>query len=87
MPQVEALLAGVPLTAEEWQTMALLVQPPALNSITAVLLAELHGRIGYFPGIVRMRPIVDIMPPCFEVAEVIDLQAVREAARHRRSKS
>ncbi len=78
VPQVEALLAQVPLTAEEWQTMPLLVVPPALNFITAVLLAELHGRMGYFPAIVRLRPVAESMPPAFEVAEVINLQAVRD---------
>jgi len=85
--QVETLLAGVPLSAEEWQTAALLIVPPALNFITAVLLAELHGRMGYFPAIVRLRPVADSVPPRFEVAEVINLQAVREAARQRRSGS
>jgi hypothetical protein len=85
VPQVEAMLAQVQLTAEEWQTMPLLVVPPALNFITAVLLPELHGRMGYFPAIVRLGPVADSVPPAFEVAEVINLQAVREAARlHRR---
>jgi hypothetical protein len=83
-PQVEALLAQVPLTAEEWQTAPLVVVPPALNFITAVLLAELHGRMGYFPAIVRIRPVEGSLPPRFEVAEVINLQAVREAARRTR---
>lgn len=83
-PQVEALLAGVPLTAEEWQTAPLLVVPPALNFITALLLAELHGRLGYFPAIVRLRPLAGSLPPRFEVAEIINLQAVREKARQQR---
>jgi hypothetical protein len=46
-----------------------------------VLLAELHGRMGYFPAIVRLRPMPESVPPRFEVAEVINLQAVREHAR------
>lgn len=83
-PQVLDLLAQVPLTAEEWQTTPLLIVPPALNFITAVLLAELHGRMGYFPPIVRLRPAPESLPPRFEVAEVINLQAVREAARQLR---
>ena len=83
--QVDALLAGVPLTAEAWQTAPLLIVPPALNFITAVLLAELHGRMGYFPAIVRLRPVAESVPPRYVVAEVINLQAVREAARQRRS--
>lgn len=81
VPQVQAMLAQVPLTAEEWQTVPLLIVPPALNFITAVLLAELHGRMGYFPAIVRLRPVAGSTPPRFEVAEVINLQVVREQAR------
>lgn len=84
VPQVAAMLAQIPLTAEEWQTTPLLVVPPALNFITAILLAELHGRMGYFPAIVRLRPVAESLPPRFEVAEVINLQAVREAARQER---
>jgi hypothetical protein len=84
VPQVEAMLAQVPLTADEWQTIPLLIVPPALNFITAVLLAELHGRMGYFPAIVRLRPVTESVPPRFEVAEVINLQAVRETARRQR---
>lgn len=84
VPQVQALLDDMPLTAEEWQIAALLIVPPALNFITAVLLAELHGRMGYFPAIVRLRPVAGSLPPRFEVAEVINLQAVREQARTRR---
>lgn len=83
-PQVEAMLAQVPLSAEEWQTAPILVVPPALNFITAILLAELHGRMGYFPAIVRLRPVAESVPPRFEVAEVINLQTVREQARTRR---
>ncbi len=83
-PQVQAMLAQVPLTAEEWQTAPLLIVPPALNFITAVLLAELHGRMGYFPTIARLRPVAGSLPPRFEVAEVINLQAVRETARRQR---
>lgn len=84
VPQVNAMLAQIPLTANEWQTAPLLVVPPALNFITALLLAELHGRMGYFPAIVRLRPVAEAVPPRFEVAEVINLQAVREQARMQR---
>ncbi len=84
VPQVAAMLAQVPLTAAEWQTAPLLIVPPALNFITAVLLAELHGRMGYFPAIVRLRPVAESVPPRFEVVEVINLQAVRDDARRLR---
>lgn len=83
-PQVDALLAQIDLTPAQWQGEPILVVLPSLNFIAALLLAELHGRMGYFPAIVRLRPAADSLPPRFEVAEIINLQAVREAARARR---
>ena len=72
------------LTAKEWQSLPILINPPSLNIITAVLMAELHGRCGYFPAVVRLRQKEGIIPPEFEVAEVINLQEVREKAREKR---
>lgn len=83
-PQVAALTDAAGLTAAEWQTLPLLVNLPALNFSTAVLLAEIHGRCGYFPPCVRLRPVAGKTPPQYEVAEVLDLQAIREAARKKR---
>jgi hypothetical protein len=82
--QVEALVDGVGLTPQEWQTAPLLVNPPSFNLIAAVLLAHLHGRMGYFPTVLRLRPVAGSTPPRFEVAELVNLQAVRDAARQRR---
>jgi len=84
MPQVEALLQKIELTPDEWQTASLLVNPPSLNFITALVLAEIHGRTGYFPPIVRLRPVKDALPPRYEVAEVLNLQKVRDEARAKR---
>lgn len=85
VPQVTALVDSAGLTPSEWQTLPLLVNPPALNLITAILLAELHGRMGYFPAVLRLRPVAGSVSPRFEVAEIVSLQAVRETARKRRS--
>jgi hypothetical protein len=82
--QVRELLASVPLTPEQWQTTPLIINPPSLAPITAVLLAEIHGRSGYFPTILRLRPINGITPPQFELAELINLQGVRDVARGQR---
>ena len=59
--------------------------PPALNFAAVTLIAHLHGRMGYFPPIVRTRPVPDALPPRFEVAEIINLQDVRQRARRKRS--
>ncbi len=83
-PQVVAMADAAGLTPQEWQTLSLVVNLPSLNYSAAVLLAELHGRCGYFPLCVRLRPVKDALPPRFEVAELLNLQAVREKARHRR---
>lgn len=83
--QVSALADAMGLSPAQWQTEAILVNPPALAPITAVLIAELHGRMGYFPAIVRVRPVAGSTPPVYEVAEIINLQAVRDAARQSRT--
>ena len=81
--QATALANAADLTPEAWQTTPLLVVLPSLNFAAAALLAELHGR-GYFPPVVRLRPVPGALPPRFEIAEIINLQAIREQARTRR---
>lgn len=82
-PQMRALVDSVGLTAQEWQTGELLINPPGYAPAAFVLLAELHGRMGHFPAIVRLRPRPGALPT-YEVAELINLQAIREEARKRR---
>lgn len=84
--QAIELADAVGLTPEQWQGEAILVVPPALNFIAVVLLAELHGRMGYFPAHVRTRPVEGSLPLRYEVAEVINLQATRDAARTARQR-
>ncbi len=84
--QVQALAEQVGLTPEEWQTDPLLVNPPSLHVIAAALLAELHGRMGYFPSILRLRPVPGSNPPQFEVAEILNLNDIRERARAARAR-
>ncbi|MDE3091668.1 MAG: hypothetical protein KGJ80_20035 [Chloroflexota bacterium] len=82
--QARELVDAVGLSPQEWQTLPLVVIPPALNFVAVTLLAVLHGRMGYFPAHVRMRPVAGSTPPRYEIAEVINLQSVRDAARERR---
>lgn len=84
VPQLAALLATVDLTPEQWQGEPILVVLPSLNFIAALLLAELHGRMGYFPPVVRTRPVAGSVPRRFEIAELLDLQTTRETARKAR---
>lgn len=82
--QVQDLLDGLGFSAEEWQTLPMLINPPAHSLIALTLLAELHGRMGYFPAVIRLKPTAGAIPPRFDVAEIINLQVVRDAARQRR---
>ncbi|BAJ64873.1 CRISPR-associated protein Csx15 [Anaerolinea thermophila] len=84
-PQVTAMVDQAGLTLEEWQNAPIIVNPPSLNFSAVLLVAELHGRMGYFPACVRLRPVNGAIPPRFEVAEVLNLQLQRDAARRRRA--
>jgi hypothetical protein len=82
--QARALVDSVALSPEQWQAEALLINLPGWHIVAALLIAEMHGRIGYFPAVLRLRPVSDSVSPQFEVAEIINLQAVRDEARTRR---
>lgn len=69
VPQIQAMLDALGLETTTGQ---------------AAPLAELHGRMGHFPAILRMRPVAESAVTQYEVAEVINLQALREQARKRR---
>ncbi len=83
-PQIETLLDGLGFTARQWQTEPLIINLPSLNYSAAVLLALLHGRMGHFPPVLRLRSVPVSLPPRFEVAEIINLQAIRERTRRKR---
>jgi hypothetical protein len=82
--QIVAMADAAGLTLNEWQSLTIMANLPSLNYSAALLIAELHGRMGYFPPCVRLRPVKDAVLPRFEVAEVLDLQAVRDATRRKR---
>jgi hypothetical protein len=82
--QAQQIVETVGLSPEQWQTASILVDLPSLNVIAALVLAELHGRCGYFPAILRLKPLPHTTPPQFEVAEILNVQMVREAARRKR---
>ena len=83
-PQATALVDQAGLSAVAWQTLPLVVNPPGLAPLTAALLAELHGRLGHSPALIRLRPVPGSAPTRYEVAEIMNLDDVRSAARERR---
>ncbi len=82
-PQITAVINAVGLSSHEWQTYPLLINPPGYAPAAFVLLAQLHGRIGHFPSLIRLRPKYGATT-AFEVAEILNLQTIREAARRQR---
>ena len=82
-PQIVTIVDSAGLSSHEWQTRPLLINPPGYAPAAFVLLAELHGRIGHFPSLVRMRPDSGAITG-YEVAELLNLQTIRDAARERR---
>jgi hypothetical protein len=84
VPQVVAMFDGLGIPSERWQGEAWLVALPSLNYIAALVLAELHGRMGHFPAILRLRPVAGALVTEYEVAEIVNLEQVRQAARARR---
>src|SRR5437764_1653716 len=83
IPQISEMVDATQLSSQEWQTRALLINPPGYAPAAFVLLAELHGRIGHFPSLIRLRPKPGPIT-AYEVAELLNLQAVRETSRMRR---
>ncbi len=85
LPQLQSLMANIVLTPAEWQNEEILLNLPAYNFVAALLLAELHGRMGYFAPVIRLRPVKDSLPPRYEVAEILNLQKTRNEARKERA--
>lgn len=80
--QTRALIEGLNIAPADWQNTPWLIVPPSLSAIAAVLLADLHGRIGHFPPILRLRPVPGALVTEYEVAEIVNLEEVRRAASY-----
>ncbi len=73
------------LRPRDWQTQPLLVNPPGLAPIALALIAELHGRCGGFLSILSIRPVAGSTPTRYEIAEISNLQTIRDTARLQRT--
>ena len=80
--QARRLVDTIDLAPDQWQSRPLVVNLPGFSPIAAALLAELHGRCGGFPAVIRMKHEGALNE--YAVAEVIGLQEIRETARKRR---
>jgi hypothetical protein len=81
---IEKAVEKITLSPEEWQATPLVVIPAGYAAIWSVVLAELHGRLGYFPDVVRLRPAKTVSNEKFEVAEIMNLREVRHNSRDKR---
>ncbi len=81
---VREIVDSIGLSSEAWQTHPIFINPPGLAPLALTLIAELHGRCGYFLPILHIRPVEGALPPRYEVAELVNLNTLREEARTRR---
>ncbi|NTW56553.1 MAG: hypothetical protein HGB20_05860 [Chlorobiaceae bacterium] len=81
---IERTIDKIDLSPEQWQASGIVAVPAGYTAIWSVAMAELHGRLGYFPDIVRLRPAPAATVEKFEVAEIMNLREVRHASREKR---
>jgi len=82
--QIEKLLDKVGFSPVDWQAGHVIVHIPGLSPAAVALIAAIHGRSGHFPTILRLRSKKDEKHQQYELAEIINLQAVRDNAREKR---
>lgn len=75
------MINAAKLSADEWQTQQIIINPPGLAPLAVALVAEIHGRCGYFVPMLNIRPVADATTQRYEVAEIINLQHIRDFAR------
>ncbi len=86
IPQLQALMEQIPLSKEKLMSGTLLINPPGLNFIAALVMAYLHALRGHFPAILRLRKMAGSLDQ-YEVAEILYLQDIRDQIRLERFKA
>lgn len=81
--QVVKCVDEVGLTDEQWQELQILVNVPGFATISAPLIAELHGRMGHFPKMLRFKRSPEDTNR-YDFEEVVQLQRIRDKSRARR---
>jgi hypothetical protein len=80
--QVVDVLDNAGVTLEEWAALHFIINPPGLAPAASAVLAEIHGRSGHFPHVIRMAPTPEDRN-VYKVVEIVKLQNIRDAARLR----
>lgn len=77
-PQLVAVVEGMEVSSEAFQTRSLVVVLPGASVAAGIVLAMLHGRSGNWPKIMHLVRADDGV---FHVGELVDLQRTRNTAR------
>jgi len=83
IPAIEKAIDRLDLTSKEWE-QPIVVIPAGYAPIWSVLQPILHGRLGHFPDVVRLRPVDPLTGVRYEVAEIMPLQQLRHESRGKR---
>lgn len=83
-PQAAALVDSLGWSGSQWQGNPFALVLPGLSALAITIVAEIHGRCGYFPAVIRLKPVAGTTPMRFAFAEFIPLARIREEARARR---
>jgi hypothetical protein len=81
-PQVVRLVDEMNLSPKEWQNVPFVVRVPSFPLVAVLVIAEIHGRSGYFPNCVNIVP--SEIRGQFNYIDQVSLSVVREEARKRR---
>lgn len=83
--QVVMLVDSVSWQRADWETTPFLVILPSHPDIAVLVAAEIEGRSGHLPDVLRRRPVKDEKTGLtrFEVVEIINPYALRNEARKR----
>lgn len=82
--QAREVVDKVDLNSREWQSAPIAVCLPGLSEAAVTILAEIHGRSGHFPTIIRRKPVTAEGATHYEFTEAIDLAAIRDNSRAER---
>jgi|GEM_PF-213913 len=83
VPSIEKAIDRLGLTSKEWEQPIVVIPagyPPACSAIQSIL----HGRLGHFPDVVRLRRVDPVDGVRYEVAEIMSLQQLRHDSRGKR---
>jgi hypothetical protein len=67
-PQIEKIVNGITLLDQEWTSEKILIVAPESSIVACALMAQLHAKMGHFPGVIRFIPLSS-----FEKVEIVDL--------------